>query len=311
MEPDHEWELWVSEEDYQGHDAMDEPPVFFKVQLSEEGQTGGFHIRNRPGEKQRREVSEFYSGRTRRRAFDVQCDARAIVHGTLEPGSGIRATLLVYDFTFNSYRSSRIKNADIWLDFQSKAGLSASGPSVVEVAPNKRYAVMESAQMETWTTGVDGSIGTEAFITVAANVGVQKSTEMTAIYSAEVTGNRPSDDWGNHYQAHWNLQENPSQRNGIVHNLRTCMLLRRANDDEFDCVPYIRVTPNLRTRLTSLGGGRSRDDPITYDPDYEPYIDIEGLGCIDRWNLGAVEFDKLWDCTFHTKFSGAMKDCQD
>lgn len=249
----------------------------------------------------------FLSGSRKRPAFYVQCVARAIIHGTHTPGSSKKATLLVYDFKFLSYRGTRIKDASICFDFLPSGGqAAASGPSVRKVGPDERYSMMETTQLEnlkrTVKVGISGGNGL-----MNGEAGVESSVEKRVTFAAEITGSRPFDEWGNYFQAQWALQENHAQKNGIVSRLRTCVLLTRENDDDFVCVPYIRITPNLTTRLISLGSVRSRDDAILFDPSYEPYNDLEQGEPVDRWHLDAVDLSKLWDFTFWTSYGKAIK----
>lgn len=270
--------------------------------------SSGFKVRNPPGLKQRKETSMFHSGSRKRPAFHVQSVARAIIHGTLARGSAQRATLLVYDFQFLSYRGTRIKDASICFDFLPSAGSPpGSGPSVKKVGPDERYSMMETTQLESLKKTAKLGISAGTVVSPNGEVGVESSVEKTVTFAAEIIGSRPFDEWGNYFQAQWALQENSSQANGIVSRLRTCVLLTRENDNDFDCVPYIRITPNLTTRLVSLGSVRSRDEAIPFDPSYEPYNDLEGGEPIDRWDLGSVDMTKLWDFTFWTSYGTAVK----
>lgn len=166
---------------------------------------------------------------------------------------------------------------------------------------------MQTSQTETRTISADGGIGGSSSVTVDAKVGVEKSVEKATTHAAEITGDRPFDDWGNYFQAQWSLKENDSQKNGIVALLRTCILLTRDNDEEFLCIPHIEAKPNLKTWVGSLFGSRTPDDPIILDPGYEAYNALEGGVHIDEWNLGAVVLDNMWDCTFHKTFGEAVK----
>ncbi|KAL6229844.1 hypothetical protein BDW75DRAFT_224294 [Aspergillus navahoensis] len=166
---------------------------------------------------------------------------------------------------------------------------------------------METSQVETRKQTVKGGLSGGAVLQVNGEAGLEKTVEKTTTFAAEITGTRVPDNYGNYHQAHWELQENHSEAKGIVTFLRTCILLVRENDNDFDCAPYVRVTPDLTTRLVSLASGRSRDEAIPYDPSYEPYNELEQLESLDRWNLASVDLNKLWDCTFSTTFGGAIK----
>ena len=103
------------------------------------------------------------------------------------------------------------------------------------------------------------------------------------------------------------MKEDHSRKNGIAPLLRTCILLTRDNDEEFYCIPWSEAKPNFKVWVGSLVSSRAPDDPIILDPEYEPYNKLEGNVEIDRWNLGAVDLDNLWDCTYHSIFGEAVK----
>lgn len=268
-------------------------------------------MRGKPGVKQRKEISTFGSGSRKKPAFRVSCVAKVIVHGTLDDVSNTRATLLVYDFSFFSYRSTRIKAASILFEFKANQGSNAGGgPAVKAVAPYGRHVMMQTRQTETRKVTVGAGLTSGTVVSANANASTENSIEKETTHSAEITGDNPFDDWGNYFQAQWSLKENDSQKNGIVTLLRTCILLTRDNDEEFCCIPYIEATPNVKAWVGSLVSSRAPDDPVIFDPEYDPYNELEGKDRveIDRWNLRDVELDKLWDCTFHKAFGEAVKE---
>lgn len=253
-------------------------------------------------------MSGFQSGPRKRPAFDVRCVAKAIIHGTLNNDPESRATLLIYDFSFFSYRSTRIKEADIFFEFvDGKNSSQGSAPTVKRIAPYSRHSMMETTQTNTKKLTADAGIDAGSVVTANTKVGVESSTEKITTHAAEIVGSQPFDNWGNYTEAQWHLKENDSQQNGIVAMLRSCILLTRDNDEEFECVPYIRVSPNFSTWLGSLASTRSRDDAIPFDPSFEPFSDLDGKVEIDRWNLNAVDLEQVWDCTFSTTFGNAVK----
>ena len=268
----------------------------------------GFHLRNKPGQKQREAVSAYASGSRKKPAFRVGCDAVAIIHGTLDQTSKRRASLLIYDFSFFSYRSARIKEATISFQFLGKDGDSAGAPAVQKVAPFASHTMMQTTQNETLKVSGQGGISGGAVVTLNTSGTVEKSVEKTTTHSAEITGVNPADDWGNRFRADWYLRENASQKTGIVRQLRICILLTRDADSEFSCIPIISVTPNLAAKMPSLFSPGPHDDPIIFDPEYLPFNALGENIQIDQWNLAAVPLEKVWDCTFHSTFAEAVKD---
>lgn len=293
------------DEDY-GSSAGD--ASFFTLEFRPEDQPGGFHVRNKAGQSQRLVANQFSSGPNKRPAFNVGSLAKAIVHGTLDQIHNKPATLLVYDFSFFSYRSRRIKDATIKFKFQPKKGSISAGPTVKSVAPFGRHVMMQTREKVSQTTAADTGISGGAAVTANFSVHAEKSVEKTTTHAAEVTGNNPTDEWGDSVFALWSLEENESQRSGIATLFRACILLIRDDEEEFDLFPTIRVTPDLKTRLQSLIAFRRRDDPVKLDPTSDPIDDLGGIAVGNRWNLGAVELSNLWDCTYYSTFGEAIKD---
>ncbi|AEO54667.1 hypothetical protein MYCTH_2123570 [Thermothelomyces thermophilus ATCC 42464] len=69
-----------------------------------------------------------------------------------------------------------------------------------------------------------------------------KTIEQTETYAAEVTGNRPPDEWGNHFEASWSLKENSSQPSGIRflldHAAVVRLLIESGADARVECGLY-------------------------------------------------------------------------
>ncbi|RTE83627.1 hypothetical protein BHE90_001803 [Fusarium euwallaceae] len=305
--------LWMRVEGQPGG-ATDQPrpcPVTIGISSRLNSGISGFHVRNALGQKQRPAVSGFGSGSNKKPAFRVSCTARAIVHGTLDDKSKTKATLLVYDFSFFSYRKTRIKDATICFEFEKAAenrGSQFKGPQVAKVAPYGKHVMMQTTETVTRKVVLETGVSGGVVVTANAKGGTEISVEKTTTHAAEIIGDNPCDDWGNYFMSNWYLEENKSQRNGIVSCLQTCILLTRDSDEVFNCIPTIKVTPNFRARLGSLVSSRPPDDPVILDPEWEPYITLEGDDAkkIDENNLGAG-LDGLWDCTFHSTFGEAEK----
>ena len=264
-------------------------------------------MRDFPEQRQRKAVSAFHGGSSKRPAFTVSCNAKAIIHGRMGPDSEKRGTLLAYEFKFNSYRGARIKEADILLEFHDEKG-RAVGPSVCQVRPRGCHKMEETTQNQSSKLGPE--------ITSSANVpGVDLGLGLTAEDSTEkvtkhytvVTGDNPqSDDWGNFFQARFSLRENESQNNGIPSELAVCILLERDNDDGFTCVPYIRATPDFATVIASLFSSRAPDDPIRYSVEEAPYNELEKVD-IDRDNLASTNLEELWGFTTFHEYKNSVK----
>lgn len=266
----------------------------------------GFHVRNRPGESQRLHATQFYGGRRKKPAFNVGAVAKAIIHGTLDEFSKTPATLLVYDFSFFSHRSARIKDASITFEFQAKGGRNVPGPTVEKVAPYGKHVMMQTTETLRRTFAVDGGVSGGVIVNANANIHAEQCIERQTTHAAEVVGNNPCDDWSNRFLAQWTLEENDAQKSGIVSIFRACILLSHTGE-EFHMLPSVKVTPNLTTRMVTLRAFRRDDDPVKMVPTSDPIDHLDGALVCDRWNLGAVDLGRLWNCTFHNEFGEAVK----
>lgn len=237
----------------------------------------------------------------------MNCSARAVIHGTLDSESQTPATLLIYDFSFLAYRSSRIKDADISFEFQDKEGQGT--PTIYKMAPYLKHTMIPSSEVHSRTleAGISGAAGFGPVSLPSPNISVSSSREKTIEHQVEVVGDKPSDDYGRYYRAQWYLKENESQKKGIASFLRTCILLKRQHDGQFLMRPTVEAKANTATRILSLFATRTLDDPIDLDPSLSPYQNGVDTTAIDRWNLGAVDMDELWDWTFHNAFSRGIK----
>lgn len=279
---------------------------YFTLDFYEVGERGGFHVRNQPGQKQRPTVSSFRGGSSTRPKYSVNCLARAIIHGTLDPKSHAPATLLIYDLSFLSYHSTRLKDAQIFFEFKDDKGNGM--PEVYKIAPYMKHTTMASNEVHhrTLEAGIGGGAGLGP-VSIIPNISASNRREKTTEYQVEVIGDKPGDDHGLYYQAQWFLKENESQKNGIGTFFRVCILLKRQHNGQFLMRPTIKATADTATRFLSLFAARSLDDPVVFDPSLEPYGNGIDSAAIDRKNLSAVDMDGLWDWTFYNVFSRGIK----
>ncbi|KAH0430502.1 hypothetical protein CcaCcLH18_07779 [Colletotrichum camelliae] len=306
-----DFELWMStdseSDEMEDYKSVYEDATSFTLDLRPQGQSGGFHVRNRHGETQRTVATQFHSGSRRKPAFNVGAIAKAIIHGTLDQESNTPATLLVYDFSFFSHRSTRIKEATISFEFRAKKGSASMGPTVTKVAPFGKHVMMQTTETVTKTVGGEGGVSGGAVVNVNTNLRAERSVEKVTTHAAKVVGNNPCDEWSNYPLAQWSLHENESQQNGIMTLFRACVLLVRDTEEDFELLPDVQVTPDLKTRLGSLMAFRRSDDPIILAPASEPLNALATDLTQNRWNLGQVDLSSLWDCTFHNTFEEAVK----
>lgn len=270
----------------------------------------GYHVRNKDGELQRAVVSAFHGGFSKKPSFTVGCEAKVMIHGRMSPTSTKRATLLVYEFRFISRRNTRIKEADILFEFRPLSTSSGSvGPTVSEVRPKGEHRMEETAQTEASKLGLSFNIGSsipgvDAGLTMSGEQSASKDTKHHTI----VTGDNPADmEWGDHFQAQFTLAENRSQESGIPTELTVVILLERDNDEDFEMIPQIRVTPDFKTMIASLASSRAPDEPIHFSVREPPFNKIAGITAIDPESLGATDLEGLWVCTLYNLYGKAVK----
>ena len=229
-----------------------------------------------------------------------------MIHGTMGTLSRDRATLLVYEFKFNSYRGRRIKEANIVFQFRPREG-QAGGPSVKQVWPQGLYKMEETTQKNALKLGAEIA---PKFVGIDPGVGLtlKESIEKESKHHTVVSGDNPQDpDWGDFFEAHFSLSENDSQRCGIPNQFTACILLQRPDDSDFVCVPYITATTDFSTTVASLFSTRPPDDPILFSVEEDPFDETNGSVAIIRDDLAATEFVKLWGCTMFTQYDEAVK----
>lgn len=262
-------------------------------------------MRNRDGEIQRAAVSAFHGGFRKKPAFTVNCEAKAMIHGRMDPSSGKKATLLVYEFKFLSRRGTRIKSANILFEFRARATApGAANPSVAQVRPNGQMKMGETIENQATKYGLSSTLGPsipgfEAGVTASGERNVTKDIK----YHTIVTGDNPADmEWGDHYQATFSLEENESQKSGIPTLLTVVILLERQNDDDFEMIPRIEVKPNFSTMVGSLASSRSPDDPVNFSAREPAFNRLDKRTEIDPNNLAATDLDSLWICNMYTLY---------
>ncbi|OAG40478.1 hypothetical protein AYO21_05378 [Fonsecaea monophora] len=298
-------QIWLSEEEEE-EEGNSVGPTFFSLALTLQDQPGGYHVRNRPGQRQRAAVSVIRGGSGRKPVFTVSCNAKVMIHGTMGPSTQKPATLLVYEFKFNSYRGKRIKEADITFEFRPREG-KPGGPSVKHVWPQGLYKMEETTQKDTseWGAGIAPKF---AAIDPGVNMTWKGSIDKESKHHTVVSGDNPQDpDWGDFFQARFFLSENKSQSSGIPNKFTACILLQRPDDADFECVPYITVTPAFSTMVASLFSNRPPDDPIVFSIGEDPVNETDPSVEIVRENLAATQFEKLWGCTLYTQYDEAVK----
>lgn len=279
---------------------LDETSV--SIGLNETGHPGGYHVLNDPhAPLQRQTIIE------RRGAIDIRCKSREVIHGSFGPDSDDFATLLVYDFHLDATkRARRVASADITFKFRSSVA-GAPAPQVHSIAPFKRYTLLPTTQEESVTRGGDvkaeaGQMG----VSVGTSYKWETTVSQTTSNATRVSGNTVCDRYGKEIGVNWVLHENDATKTGVPSFLRTAILLRRVDEQPFECAVTIAVEADWKTDLTRFLGSRVKDDPILFDPTRPPTNKLRKSG-YDLDDLGSIKLEEFFDITFQTTFNNAVK----
>lgn len=259
-------------------------------------------VYNRPGEVNRAIITDrnLEAG-----LFTVRSLLRAVVHG-LETNDGDPASLIIFDFRFESYKSEiRFKHAAISIKFSYQdQDQGLIDPVVVNMAPYGLFRLGHSTTTNEKTTRDRGgrlSLG-ETLLSVT---GERRSvTEVS--HFATISGWKGLRDreFGEPNTAEWDLSENAQSRSGIATQLRAVVLLRRFDNTS-------KFMAQCSFDVETAGGSWARkllrasvplDDPIIFDPK----VSLEGNMQLDLHNLGAVDIQELSDAALgmHMAVSG-------
>jgi hypothetical protein len=280
---------------------MADTPAFDIALLPTANEGSGFHTQNDPKSPYQREnVVE------RKSAVDVRCTVVDIVHGLLAP-DGDFCTLVVLQFRFDPRkRARRISNVDIELRF-APSSPNGADPVVSGISPNGRFAVSQTTQTEETTVGGDahlsgGAAGAEAGATLKREKVVTR--EMT--YSTTVTGSIDlrGRNYGQPNCVSWTLLENPETKTGVPATMKAAILLKRRDEENFECAVSIKAKADWRTSVEWLVGSTPRDDPVLFDPTLDPTTSTyEGV----QLKLGELDLNSISDITFSNVVDGAVK----
>ncbi|KAI0850333.1 hypothetical protein F5Y00DRAFT_233114 [Daldinia vernicosa] len=276
----------------------------FNIYLDEVGDEGsGYHIRNDPNPSrryQRETVTE------QRGAVAIRCKSREVIHGFLDPDSNEFATLLVYDFSFNAVKPGRrITAATIALNFSNSAQGEAP-PRIQNLFPFGHFVMLPTTRQESTARSGEINAGIQFGGELGGALKWEKTTSFDANDATILNGSTECDDFGNEIGASWVLHENRSTKTGIPSFLRTAILLRREDDDKFQCTAEIHVKADWKTELENFFGSRSSDDPILFDPEKKPTNNLNKAG-YPLENLASVDLKKLSDVTFHHLLEDVIK----
>ncbi|KAI0099323.1 hypothetical protein GGR51DRAFT_564970 [Nemania sp. FL0031] len=271
------------------------------IPLAPTGNQGsGFHTRNDPAQPfQRTNYIE------RRGAVEVRCSCVEVVHGFLDPDDDAFCTLLVLEFRFDARKQARrILSVDIELRFD---GLSnPNHPEVYAIAPCGNFSVAPTMQSESFTrsANIGLSAGPTSVATLSAGINYDRNLTRDVTYATKVTGATAlrGRNFGQPNSASWTLLENPATKTGVPVAMKTAILLKRQDEEQFQCIAMIKARADWRSSLESVFGSTPPDDPVLFDPAMKPTSDT-----YDVLNLGRVDLEALSSITFNTLVSGTVE----
>ncbi|KAI9747643.1 MAG: hypothetical protein M1815_004014 [Lichina confinis] len=283
-------------------DDSDLDDTSISVGLNETGVAGGYHTLNDPNAPmQRQTVTE------RRGAIDIRCRSREVVHGFFDDDGDDFATLLVYDFHLDSTkRARRVASANVTFTFSSSV-TGGPAPEIHAIAPLGRYSLMTTTQDESFTRG--GELRTDAGqmgVSLGGSYMWEKTVSRTKSSDTRIFGATISNMFGKEVGANWVLHENGETKSGVPSFLRTAILLRRTDDEPFECAVTMDVKADWKTDLKRFFGSKDKDDAILFDPALPPTNKLRKSG-YDTDNLGSIDVEEFFDTTFHTSFPDAIK----
>ena len=277
-------------------------PAFDIALVPTANEGSGFHSQNDPRSPyQRQNVVE------RKGAVDMRCTVVDIVHGMLTPDGEDFGTLIVLQFRFDPRkRARRICSVDIELRF-APSSPNGADPVVNGIAPDGRFVVSQTTQTEETTVGGDAHLGGGAVgVDAGATLKREKVVTKEMNYSTTVTGS--IDLRGRNYGlpncASWTLLENPETKTGVPAAMRAAILLKRRDEENFECTVSVKAQADWRTSIEWLVGSTPPDDPVLFDPTLDPTTSRYSAV---QLTLGDLDLNSISDITFSNVVDGAVK----
>jgi len=280
----------------------------FDIGLNPGGDAGSsFRTQNDPSSPYQRENYVERQG-----AVDIRCSCLDVVHGLFDADGSAFATLIVLQFRFDvRKRARRFESVDISLEFRGmKPG--DVGPEVYKISPDGNMAIVPTTEHEDVTRNANlqlGGAGPIGGLTATGTVGWEKTVSRDTTDQTTIVGNiaLKGRNWGKSNTARWTLLENKTAKTGVPTAMRTAILLKRKDEDQFQCVVNIRANVDFRSSLEQVFGGKGskpKDDPVLFNPMLEPTHNMQKY---DIKELGAFHLESICDVTFSTILDGVVK----
>jgi hypothetical protein len=232
----------------------------------------------------------------RRGAVDMRCSCLDVVHGLFSADGDDFATLIVLDFRFDPRKNARrFKSVDISLQFSGMGGTADGAPEVFAIAPYGTRAQVTTQHEETKRSAniQIGGAAPVGGLTATGTLGWEKTVSRDTNDQTTVMGFIDLRDrsWGKSNCAAWTLLENNTTKSGAPRSMRTAILLKRQDENPFQCVVKIDANVDVKSQMERMFGRVPKDDPVLFNPEADPTNKLQNYNVED---LGATELDNIW-----------------
>ncbi|EHK48482.1 hypothetical protein TRIATDRAFT_54116 [Trichoderma atroviride IMI 206040] len=225
----------------------------------EEG--SGFHIFNVAEDQYHRaEVLQ------RTGAIDITCSLEKVVYGAISADSNDYASLIVMQWFFQPKGSRRISEPTIELLFESDT--ADDDVAVEKISFLGTHYLMPTKQDESFTRGINPTIGIQQFANLGLGGKWEKTTTKTVSDAIRLSGGMlaPNNRLPNRI-ATWTISENRTQPTGIPCSLKVAILVSSKERKIFRCRLAFTCQTDCKTAAQSFFKKIPKDDPVLFQPD--------------------------------------------
>jgi hypothetical protein len=244
----------------------------------------------------------------RRGAVFIKCKCVDVIHGTWEAGSSQKASLVVLSFRFYPRKPGRrIKHAEMEFRFTSMDPSARRQPEVAEMSLDGHYSLVPTTRSEEHTTGVEGTAGGGALgLELSSTLKwEQKITEETTAATYVAGGTFTDPEWlSTENSVSWSVTENEHRKSGIPAAMRVGILVKRPNDEDFQCSVKLKTSADFKTEWQEVFKKHQGDDALIFKPSLPP---TNTLMKYDTKNLGSFNMADIEQVTMTTVREDAIK----
>ncbi|KAF4961921.1 hypothetical protein FSARC_9962 [Fusarium sarcochroum] len=223
-----------------------------------------------------------------------------VTHGTFDE-DGDEATLMVFRFRFDPQKNSRrVIRARVDVIFRGEDGNSE--PIVEAIAPEQRWSVVPTTDLESITKGGELNLGASGvpFLQAGGSAKFEKTITQDISDAITVSGARrlrKGRNWGQAGVAAWNILENERRESGVPDSVTVAVLLRREDSEPFNAIVELEAKVDWHTGLENKFLRVPLDDPILFNPQLTKKKPKKGrsygvgnLASVDLYELCKVRF---------------------